>query len=153
MDRAVRHRNRLRRRDLDGVQAIEFRKFLADLARDFSAMVSSEDRPEQVVVEGIEVNLPVATAIPLGFIASELITNAVKYGKSRITIALEPDPEYGYALSVSNDGPALPEGFDPGASAGLGMRIIQSFVRQIGGALRSARGDDGQGARFTVRFR
>jgi len=47
----------------------------------------------------------------------------------------------------------LPEGFDPGASAGLGMRIIQSFVRQIGGALRSGRGDDGEGARFTVRFR
>jgi len=136
-----------------GVQTIEFRKFLEDFGLDFSAMVSSHERPEQVVVEGIEINLPVATAIPLGFIASELITNAAKYGKSRITIRLEPDPEYGYALSVSNDGPALPEGFDPGASAGLGMRIIQSFVRQIDGALRSGRGDDGEGARFTVRFR
>jgi two-component system, sensor histidine kinase PdtaS len=137
----------------EGVQTIEFRKFLEDFGLDFSAMVSSHERPEQVVVEGIEINLPVATAIPLGFIASELITNAAKYGKSRITIRLEPDPEYGYALSVSNDGLALPEGFDPGASAGLGMGIIQSFVRQIGGALRSGRGDDGEGARFTVRFR
>ncbi len=136
-----------------GVQTIEFKKFLEDFGLDFSAMVSSHERPEQVVVEGIEINLPVATAIPLGFIASELITNAAKYGKSRITIRLEPDPEYGYALSVSNDGPALPEGFDPAASAGLGMRIIQSFVRQIGGALRSGRGDDGEGARFTVQFR
>ena len=135
-----------------GVQTIEFRKFLEDFGLDFSAMVSSHERPEQVVVEGIEINLPVATAIPLGFIASELITNAAKYGKSRITIRLEPDPEYGYALSVSNDGAALPEAFDPGASAGLGMRIIRSFVRQIGGVLRCGRGDDGQGARFTVRF-
>jgi len=137
----------------EGVRTIEFKKFLEDFGRDFSAMVSSHERPEQVVVEGIEINLPVATAIPLGFIASELITNAAKYGKSRITIRLEPDPEYGYALSVSNDGAALPEGFDPDASAGLGMRIIQSFVRQIGGALRSGRGDGGEGARFTVRFR
>jgi two-component sensor histidine kinase len=136
----------------EGVKTIAFKKFLEDFGRDFSAMVSSHERPEQVVVEGIEIDLPVATAIPLGFIASELITNAAKYGKSRITIRLEPDPGYGYALSVSNDGPALPEGFDPGASTGLGMRIIQSFVRQIGGALRSGRGDGGQGARFTVRF-
>jgi two-component system, sensor histidine kinase PdtaS len=136
----------------EGVQTIEFNKFLADFGRDFSAMVSSEDRPEQVVVEGIDVNLPVATAIPLGFIASELITNAAKYGKGRISIRLEPDPEYGYALSVSNDGPPLPQGFDPGAGKGLGMRIIQSFARQIGGELRVGRGDDGQGARFTVRF-
>ena len=115
----------------EGVQTIEFKKFLQDFGRDFAAMVSSEESPEQVIVEGIEINLPAVTAIPLGFIASELITNAAKYGKSRIAIRLEPNPEYGYALSVSNDGPALPEGFDPGASKGLGMKIIQSFARQI----------------------
>jgi two-component sensor histidine kinase len=136
----------------DGARAIEFRKFLEDFGRDFSAMLSSDERPEQVVVEGIEINLPAATAIPLGFIVSELITNAAKYGQGRIAVSLRPDPECGYALSVSNGGPALPEGFDPGASKGLGMRIIQSFARQIGGELRIGRGDDGQGARFTVLF-
>ena len=136
----------------EGVQTIEFKKFLRDFSRDFAAMVSSEESPEQIIVEGIEINLPPATAIPLGFIASEMITNAAKYGKSRITIRLEPNAEHGYALSVSNDGPALPEGFDPDASKGLGMRIIQSFTRQIGGQLRVGRDDDGQGARFTVLF-
>jgi two-component sensor histidine kinase len=136
----------------DGVQAIEFRKFLEEFARDFSAMLSSDERREQVLVEGIEINLPAATAIPLGFVVSELIANAAKYGNGRIAIRLQPDPAYGYALSVSNNGPALPEGFDPGASKGLGMRIIQSFARQIGGELRIGRGDDGQGARFDVLF-
>jgi two-component sensor histidine kinase len=53
---------------------------------------------------------------------------------------------------VTNDGPALPEGFDPNVSKGLGMRIIQSFVRQIDGELRIGRGDDGLGARFAVLF-
>ncbi len=136
----------------DGVQAVEFRKFLEDFARDFSAMLSSGERRERVIVEGIEINLPAATAIPLGFIVSELIANAAKYGNGRIAVSLQPDPAYGYALSVSNDGPALPERFDPGASRGLGMRIIQSFARQIGGELRIGRGDDGQGVRFTVLF-
>jgi two-component sensor histidine kinase len=136
----------------DGVQAINFRKFLEDFARDFSATLSSDERPEQVIVEGIEINLPAATAIPLGFIVSELIANAAKYGNGRIAIRLLPDTKYGYALSVSNDGPALPEGFDPGASKGLGMKIVQSFTRQIGGELRIERGDEGQGARFTVLF-
>jgi len=136
----------------DGVQAIEFRKFLQDFGREFSAMVSSGASPEQVIVDGIEINLPAAIAIPLGFIASELTTNAAKYGKGRIAISLQRNPESGYALSVSNDGPALPEGFDPGASKGLGMRIIRSFASQIGRALRFGRDDDGQGARFTVCF-
>jgi two-component sensor histidine kinase len=141
-----------RLRFYDGVQAIEFRKCLEDFARDFSAMLASDERPELVLVEGIEINLPAAIAIPLGFVVSELITNAAKYGNGRIAIRLQPDPAHGYALSVSNHGPALPEGFDPAASKGLGMRIIQSFARQIGGELRVGRGYNGEGARFTVLF-
>ena len=141
-----------RLRSCDGAMAIDFKKFLEHFGRDFSAMLSLDERPERVIVEGVAINLPAATAIPLGFIVSELIANAAKHGQGRIAIGLHPDPEFGYALSVSNGGPALPEGFDPCASKGLGMRIIQSFARQVSGELRIGRGDDGQGARFTVLF-
>ncbi|WOJ91678.1 sensor histidine kinase (plasmid) [Methylocapsa polymorpha] len=138
---------------LDGVKAVEFKQYLEDLCRDFSTMLHSEDRPEQaIVVEAIEIKLLTATAIPLGFIVNELITNAAKYGKGQITVRLEANPVKGYALSVANDGPVLPEGFDPAACKGLGMRIIRSFVQQIGGELRIGRGDKNQGARYTVLF-
>ena len=136
-----------------GVQTVALKQYIDDLYRDFSAMLSSEPSPERVIaVEGIEVELPAATAIPLGFIASELITNATKYGTGRITVRLEANPAKGYALSVTNDGPALPQGFDPAAGKGLGMRIIRSLVGRIGGELRIDRGDNNQGARFTVLF-
>ncbi len=142
---------------LDGVQTFALKQYLEDLCGDFSVMLSSEmlssEHPERVIaVAGIEITLPAVTAIPLGFIANELITNAVKYGTGRITVSLEPDPEKGYALSVANDGPGLPEGFDPAASRKLGMRIIQSLVKQIGGELRIGRGDRDQGTRFSVLF-
>ena len=137
----------------DGVQSVAFKQFLDDLCRDFSTMLSSEQRPERgIVVEGVEITLPSITAIPLGFIVNELITNAAKYGKGRITISLERNPAKGYALSVCNDGPSLPEGFDPAAGKGMGMKIIRSFVERIGGALRIGRGDNNQGTRFTVQF-
>jgi two-component system, sensor histidine kinase PdtaS len=55
-------------------------------------------------------------------------------------------------LSVSDDGPGLPEGFDPTGSKGLGMRIIRSFVEQIGGELQIGRSDINQGTKFTVLF-
>ena len=67
-------------------------------------------------------------------------------------MSLEAISAKGYALSVSNDGPGLPEGFDPAASKKMGMRIIQSLVKQIGGELRIGRGDRNQGTRFTVLF-
>jgi two-component sensor histidine kinase len=105
-----------------------------------------------VVVEGTEIKLSTAIGIPLGFIANELITNAAKYGKGRISVRLEPNPGNSYSLSVANDGPALPEGFDSATCKGLGMRIIRSLVEQIGGELRIGRGDGNQGTQFTVLF-
>jgi two-component sensor histidine kinase len=138
---------------LDGVQAVAFKQYLEGLCGDFSTMLSSDEHLEQdIVVEGIELKLPSVTGIPLGFIVSELITNAAKYGKGRISVRLEPNPGQGYALSVSNDGPGLPDGFDPAACSGLGMRIVRSLVKQIRGELQFGRGDNNQGARFTVLF-
>jgi two-component system, sensor histidine kinase PdtaS len=137
---------------LDGVQTFALKQYLDDLCRDISMMLSSEHPGRIIVVEGVEITLPAVTAIPLGFVANELVTNAAKYGTGRITVSLEPDREKGYALSVSNDGPGLPEGFDPAARKGLGMRIVRALVEQIGGELRIGRADKSQGARFTVLF-
>ncbi len=98
----------------DGVQTVAFKQYVEDLCRDFASMLSADEHPGQVIaVEGCDVNLLAATAIPLGFIVNELITNAAKYGKGRITVGLKPMVGDGYALSVSNEGPALPADFDP----------------------------------------
>lgn len=137
----------------DGATTVAFKKFLEDLCSDFSYMVSTGQQGKRdLAVEGLEVELPTLTCRPLAFIANELITNAAKYGKGRITVRLEQNPANGYALSVSNEGPSLPEGFDPVAGRGLGMRIVRSFVERIGGELLIGRGDNDQGARFTVLF-
>jgi two-component system, sensor histidine kinase PdtaS len=137
---------------LDGVRTFALKQYLDDLCSDLTMMLSSEHPGRVIVVEGIEVTLPAVTAIPLGFIANELVTNAAKYGTGQITVSLEPNPKKGYALSVSNDGPGLPEGYDPAACKGLGMRIVRALVEQIGGELRIGRADKSQGARFTVLF-
>ena len=138
---------------MDGTETVEFRKYLDELCRDHSAMSMSEERPAQdIAVEGAEMSLPTVTGIPLGLIVNELVTNALKHGEGRIRVKLKPHPGIGYALSVSNKGPALPEGFDPAACDGLGMSLVASFVRQIGGELRIDRGDANDCTRFTVLF-
>jgi two-component sensor histidine kinase len=88
----------------------------------------------------------------LGFIASELIINAIKHGKGRVVVSLSTDSEKCYALSVCNDGPSLPDGFDPAECKGLGMKIIRSLAHKIGGEFGFGRGADKQGARFVVLF-
>jgi len=137
----------------DGTKTVGLKKYLQELCQDASGLTDGVGaRRLEILVEGDEINIPSATAISLGFIANELITNAIKHGKGRIIVGLDTDPDKGYALSVSNDGPPLPDGFDPAACKGLGMKLIQSLVRKIGGDFGFGRGADNRGARFVVLF-
>jgi two-component system, sensor histidine kinase PdtaS len=137
---------------MDAQRGVAFRQYLVDICGDISAMLSPQDRAEAVLVDAIDVTLPTETAVPLGFIVSELITNAVKYGDGEISVRLTREGNNACRLSVANNGRPLPETFDPAASKGLGMKIIRSFVQQIGGELSSGCCESGAGAQFTVRF-
>ena len=137
---------------MDGTSTVDFKPYLDRLCRDHLTMSSSDERPDQVIaVDAIEVSLSTTIGIPLSLIVNELVTNAIKHGGGRITVTLAPSGT-GHALSVSNAGSCLPEGFDPTACNGLGMALVSSLVAQIGGELRIDRGDDGDCTRFTVLF-
>jgi two-component sensor histidine kinase len=114
-------------------------------------MLHRDEEKRAIVVEGEDIEIPTLLGIPLGFIVNELVTNSIKYGRGKITVRLELVPE-GHSLSVSDDGPGLPENFASSGPRGLGMKIIQSLVRQIHGELRIERGGAHCGARFTVLF-
>jgi two-component sensor histidine kinase len=147
----VRLHRRLHR--LGDEQTTAFKDYLEDLCRDFSGIVCSKEcAVEHIQVESIDVSLPIVKAVPLGYIVNELITNAAKYGGGRIAVKLEAVPEGRYALSVTNNGPPLPQDFDTAAGKGLGIRIVRAFVAQLGGELRIDRGEQREGARFTVLF-
>ena len=137
----------------DGTKVVAFKNYLESFCKDISGIMTSEKLSEQeILVACDDISLPTTTAIPLGFIMSELITNAIKYGKGSVHVRLEGRPNTICALTVTNDGPALPESYDPATSKGLGMKIVQSFVRQIGGEFQFGRGENNQGAQFTVLF-
>lgn len=137
---------------MDGTPTVDFKPYLHRLCRDHSTMSMSEERPDQVIaVDAIELSLPTTIGMPLSLIVNELITNAIKHGRGRITVTLAPCGK-GHALSVCNAGANLPEDFDPTACKGLGMTLVSSLVTQIGGELRIDRGDDGDCTRFTVLF-
>ena len=101
------------------------------------------------------VTIPADLAIPLGLFVNELVTNAIKYayaaGEGEIRVSIRAAAEGGLDLAVADDGAGLPPGFDPTAprNASLGMRIINSLARQLGGPLTVA--PDVQGAQFSLR--
>jgi two-component system, sensor histidine kinase PdtaS len=134
---------------LDHQKSVEFKQYLQDLCDDLSGLLFQEGTGRSVVVTGADVSLPSALGIPLGFIVNELITNCVKYAKGNITVRIETSSAL-HSLSVTDEGPGLPEGFNPAHSSGLGMKIVRSLVREIDGTLHFSSGDGG--TRFRVAF-
>jgi two-component sensor histidine kinase len=136
---------------LDHLETVEFKQYVCRLCEDLSGLLPEHDGQSSIVVEGEEIEIPTVLGIPLGFIVNELVTNSAKYAKGKITVRLDSTSK-GQSLSVLDDGPGLPEGFGPSGHKGLGMKIIQNLVKQIGGELQIGCGNEDCGACFTILF-
>lgn len=138
---------------LDHLKNVDIKQYLQLLCDDLCGLLFQDEADgATIMVEGTEAEIPTALGIPLGLIVNELITNAAKHAKGRIVVRFEETAPADYSLSVSDEGPGLPVGFNPAHSKGLGMKITQSLVRQIDGALHISAGEGGRGACFTVTF-
>jgi two-component sensor histidine kinase len=138
---------------LDHVRTVELKQYLENLCEDMKGILPTGRGEHDLTVEGISLEVPTAIGIPLGYIVSELVTNCAKYARGKIAVRLGVTSNKRYELSVSDDGPGFPKGFDPNKSKGLGMKIVSSLVNQIGGQWLFGSNHLGRGARFTVLFR
>ena len=89
------------------------------------------------------IELDVDTAVPLGLIANELLTNALKYAfpgniPGAIRLLLEKANENGGLLfSVSDNGKVKPQNV-PAEGTGFGTELVNLLVQQLGGSLTTA---------------
>jgi PAS domain S-box-containing protein len=79
------------------------------------------------------------TAVPLGLIMNELLSNALKHAVSdrqqaHVGVAFRRK-DGGIEFVVTDDGCGLPEGFRIDAVRSLGLRIVTALVGQVGGRL------------------
>lgn len=93
------------------------------------------------------------TAITLGLIVTELITNAVKYAFPKnsagsIHLSLQNSGNYTTVI-VSDNGKGLPEDFSLGKDSSIGLQLVQAMVKQLGGTLEY-KYEDGCSWHFSV---
>ena len=99
--------------------------------------------------------LPISTAVPVGLIINELLSNALKHafeGKDEgtIEVSLTASEDGRINLTVSDDGVGLPPGFDIDTSKTLGLRLVKILTEdQLQGTLEVT--SDG-GATFKTEF-
>lgn len=89
-----------------------------------------------------QLELDVDTAIPVGLIANELITNALKYAFPEdqtgvISISLTQENPQRYCLRIADNGVGIPNGIPakPTEGSGFGSRLVQLLAIQLNGEL------------------
>ena len=84
-------------------------------------------------VSGPEILMSSKAATPLALVVNELVQNAFEHGvrpqgNGRIAINVESEAER-ILVSVSDDGPGLPDGFDFEQQGHLGLTIVRTLVK------------------------
>jgi two-component sensor histidine kinase len=117
---------------------VDFGAYLRELCDGMRQSLIHDERID-LMVEADSASVPVDTAIALGMVVNELVTNAVKYayppperGQVRVRFARETA---GLQLSVRDSGRGLTNDPEIRRSGGLGMKLVKSLVAKIDGEL------------------
>lgn len=132
---------------------IHFEDYIDKLIKEISNMYSSNKRLN-VSVEVPNIKFDIDTAIPLGLIINELVTNAFKYGLSKegsqLNVSIKEEEEEQYCLEVKDDGVGLPVGFDLSKTKSMGLRLVKSLSKQLHGRVNY---ENNNGAVFKIWFK
>lgn len=134
----------------DGGLAVAMDDYLDDLVQGLR-LTMGDSRPIRLSLNAEPHTLPLDVAGPVGLIANELITNALKHGfpdnrAGHITISFTRD-QAGYCLSVADDGVGMPANA-PGSQAkprqkSLGRKLTAALAAQLGGKLERSTSEAG----------
>jgi two-component sensor histidine kinase len=117
--------------------AVDMKDYVLDLSESILDSFGAAERVDlQLAI--INLNLDIDTAVPLGLIINELLTNTIKYAFPKgetgtIIITLEKQPNYMLHLKVADNGVGK-SGITHGT--GFGGQLISLLTNQLNGTMR-----------------
>lgn len=133
---------------------IRFQEYVRNLTHYLLRSYGAGAAPIDLQIDVEDVALEIDTAIPLGLIINELVSNAFKHafpdGRGGvIRIGLHSDNDNHYVLDICDNGVGFPRDVDFRQTDSLGMQLVNNLVSQLGGAIELT---NGNGSEFRVTF-
>jgi two-component sensor histidine kinase/CheY-like chemotaxis protein len=131
---------------------IGFAGYLKDLTGQLFRSFDAEGRGIGLDLDLEDIPMSVDTAVPCGLIIHELVSNALKHAfppervkagvsAPRLTLRCASLPRGGFEMEVGDNGMGLPPDLDITHTRSLGMQLVNTLVKQLGGTLEAARGE------------
>lgn len=136
----------------DDVRSVNLATYLQAILNELGESLAAGDQTPGIAMRLAPVAIATDKAVSVGMIATELVTNAIKYaypeGGGEVRVILEAIEDSGFLLTIEDDGIGW-RGDGPRQGSGLGSRIVGSLVRSLGTELNYA--PDGPGTQVTIR--
>ncbi len=136
---------------------IDFREYIHSLIIHLFDSYSLKSEQVQLKMQIEDVVLDIETAIPLGLIINELVSNSLKHafpasrkGEIQVNLKYSENEEYDHILTVEDNGVGFPDHLDFRACDSLGMVLVHSLVKKLKGVLDLERKN---GTSFTIKFK
>jgi two-component sensor histidine kinase len=133
------------------MESIDFSDYLMKLVKELSYSYVIEKDSIKIKTDVETVFLDMDTAIPLGMVVNELISNSFKHAfspgeKGEICVKLSLENEK-LTLIVRDNGSGFPEHINFKETDSLGLQLVTTLIKQLGGTIGLER--DG-GTRFRI---
>jgi two-component sensor histidine kinase len=139
----------------DNLSTIEIKTYLEMLVKNIEKSQNTQNQKIDLALNVDDSTVDIDTAIPLGLILNELITNAYKYAfkdKLQGLIRIEfHQKAKDYFLQVQDNGIGIPSNFDINKTKSLGLNLVRGLVRQLNGTMDFK--SNTEGTVFTIHFK
>ena len=140
----------------ENLSTINYKVYLKQMVEQL--IVSMKGRKHQIAVDwqiSEHLHLNLDTAIPLGLLINELVTNSLKYGfpeapKGQLYIHLLAQNYPDFLLLIGDDGVGFSTEITPKSTPSLGLKLVHQLARQLNGQVE--RLDQSQGTHYRIRF-
>jgi len=124
----------------DGLSSLDLSEYVNDLVRELFMSFGMPSSGIRLSVEVPEREMDIDALIPCGLIINELVSNALKYAfptkaDGSLHVGISSAADGLTELLVRDNGPGLPVDMDIKKTRSLGLRLVNSLVKQLKGEL------------------
>lgn len=124
------------------ISKIDYQKYLDKLVAGLVSAMYKEEGKLELVVNAPNIQINLDTAIPLGLLINEIITNSLKYAfkgreSGKITLDLQKQTAPHLVLKIGDDGVGFPKDLNFKTIDSLGIKLIQKLAIQLKGNLQN----------------
>ncbi len=125
----------------DNLSEIDMKAYLEELTDNIARTQTTAGKTIALQLDIDDSKLDIDTAIPLGLILNEVITNAYKYAfadkdEGEIAIVFKKIADQKSLLQIKDNGIGMPDNFSFKKAKSLGLNLVQGLVQQLDGTMQ-----------------